>query len=76
MKSAYTVLVRNSEGNSPLGKPRHRWVDNVKMDPNNAWFENMEWTYLDQDRDQWQAFLNLQVPLRWGISQEVTCFVK
>jgi hypothetical protein len=39
MKSAYTVLVINYEGNSPFGKPRHIWVDNVKMEIN-TWFKN------------------------------------
>jgi hypothetical protein len=31
-KNAYTILVENSEGNGPLGKPRSRWVDNIKID--------------------------------------------
>jgi hypothetical protein len=50
----------------PLGKPRHRWEDNIKMDLREIEFGDVDWIYLAQDRDRWRAFantvMNLQVP--------------
>jgi hypothetical protein len=64
--NAYRILVRNPEGKRPLGRPRRRWVDNIKMDLREIGWGGMDWTNLDQDRDQWRALvntvMNLQVP--------------
>ena len=59
----YRVLVGKPEGKRPLGRPRHRWEDNIKMDlqevgGGGAWME------LAQDRDRWQALLNTVMNLR------------
>jgi len=53
------------EGKRPLGRPRHRWEDNIKMDLQEVGCECMNWIDLAQDRDRWQtlvnAVMNLQV---------------
>jgi hypothetical protein len=56
----------NLKGKRPLGRPRHRWKDNIKMNHREIRGKVMDGINLDQDRDQWRAFLNtvmnLQVP--------------
>jgi hypothetical protein len=47
-RNAYRLLVGKPEGKRPLGRPRRRWVDNIKMDLS----DRMDWIYLTQDRDQ------------------------
>jgi hypothetical protein len=56
-----SVLVGKPEGKIPLGRPRHRWVDNIKMDFR---WDEMDWTDLAQDRDQWRALLSTEMNLR------------
>jgi hypothetical protein len=60
------VLVGKTKGKRPLGRPRHRWEDNNKADPQEVEFENIDWIELAQDRDTWwvlvDAFKNLWVP--------------
>ena len=46
------------EGKRPLGRPRHRWEDNIKMDLQNVGCGSMDWIELAQDRDSWQALVN------------------
>jgi hypothetical protein len=62
---AYRVLVRKPEGWRPLGRPRHRWEDNIKMDLREVGW-GMISIDLAQDRDKWQAFVitvkSLHVP--------------
>jgi hypothetical protein len=48
----YMVLVRRLEGKRPHGRPRHKWVDNIKMDIQ-EWDGGMDWIELSQDRDRW-----------------------
>jgi len=59
------VLMGKPEGKRPLGRPRHRWEDNIKMDLQEVGCECMNWIDLAQDRDRWQtlvnAVMNLQV---------------
>jgi hypothetical protein len=54
--------VGKSEGNIPLGRPRRRWVDNIKMDLREIGWDGMDWIELAQDRDQWRVLVNLRVP--------------
>ena len=65
-RGVYRVLVGKPEGKRPLGRPRHRWEDNIKMDLKEVRFRGMGWIYLVQDRDRWRklvtALLNLRVP--------------
>jgi hypothetical protein len=50
--------VGKPEGKRPLGRPRRRWVDNIKMDLREIGCDDMDWIYLAQDRDQWRALVN------------------
>ena len=65
-RDVYRVLVGKPEGNKPMGRPRHRWDDNIKMDLQEVGCEGMYWIDLTQDRDRWQALIyavmNLHVP--------------
>jgi hypothetical protein len=65
-RNAYGILVRKFEGRRPLGRPSHRWVDNIKMDLRDIGWNGTDWIDLAQDRDQWRALvntvMNLQVP--------------
>jgi hypothetical protein len=53
--SAYRILVGKPEGKMLLGKPRHRCVDNIKMDLREIGWGGMNWIDLTQDRDQWRV---------------------
>ena len=65
-KGAYRVLVGKPEGKRPLGIPRRRCVDNIRMDLQEVACEYMDWIELAQDRDRWRmlvsAVMNLRVP--------------
>jgi hypothetical protein len=58
--------VGKSEGNRPLGKPRRRWVDNIRMDLGEVGWGDVDWIALAQCRNRWRALvisvLNLRVP--------------
>jgi len=64
-RGVYRVLVGKHEGKKPLGRPRRRWEDNIKMDIQEVGW-GMDWIELAQDRDRWRALvnavMNLQVP--------------
>ena len=63
---AYRVLVGKLEGKRPLGRPRHKWVDNIRMDLKDVGCGFVDWIGLAQDRDRWRTLvstvMNLQVP--------------
>ena len=65
-RGVYRVLVGKPEGKRPLGRPRHRWVDNIRMDLQEVGCGYMDWIWLAQDRDRWRALvsavMNLRVP--------------
>jgi 3-oxoacyl-ACP reductase-like protein len=52
-KGVYRVVVGKPEVKRPLGKPRHRWEDNIKMDLQEVGCGSMDWIELAQDRDRW-----------------------
>ena len=54
----YRVLVGKPEGKRPLGRPRRRWEDNIKMDLEEVGCGGMDWIELAQDRDRWRALVN------------------
>jgi hypothetical protein len=56
--------VGKPEGKRPLGRPRRRWVDNIKMDLREIRGDGMDWIDLAQDRDQWRALVNMVMNLR------------
>jgi hypothetical protein len=65
-RNAYRLLVGQLEGRRPLGRPRRRWVDNIRMDLVEVGWGDVDWIGLAQDRDRCRALvnseLNLQVP--------------
>ena len=65
-REVYRVLVEKPEGKRPLGRPRRRLVDNIRMDLQEVGCRYMDWIGLDQGRDRWRrlvsAVMNLRVP--------------
>jgi hypothetical protein len=66
VRGVYNILVGRLEGRRPLGRPRHRWEDNIKMDLGEIGFGDVDRIHWAQDRDRRQALVNtvmsLQVP--------------
>jgi hypothetical protein len=89
-RGVHRVLVGKPEGKRPLGRPRRRWEDNIKMDVEEGGGGRGEWMELAQDRDRWRALVstvkNPRVPQNaenflvscenWPASQEVLCFME
>jgi hypothetical protein len=63
-RNAYRILVGKPEGKRSLGRPRRRWVDNIKMDLRKIGWDGIDWIDLAQDRDQWRALANTVMNLR------------
>ena len=63
-RGVYRVLVRKHEGKKPLGRPGHRWEDNIKMDLQEVGCGGMDWIDLAQDRDRWRALVNAIMNIR------------
>jgi hypothetical protein len=65
-RNAYRILEGMPEGKRRLGRPRRRWVNNIKMDLREIGWDGVDWIDMAQDRDQWRALvstvLNLRVP--------------
>jgi len=65
-RGVYRVLLGKTEGRRPLGRPRRRWVDNIRMDLQEVGCGYMNWIGLVQDKDRWRtlvsAVMNLRVP--------------
>ena len=65
-RGVYRVLVGKPEGRRPLGRPRHRWKDNIRLDLREVGCGYVDWMELAQDRDGWRALvsavMNLRVP--------------
>ena len=57
--NAYRVLVGKREGKRPLGRPRRRWEDNIKMDLREVGCDPGEWIDLAEDRDEWRRKIKL-----------------
>ena len=64
--AVYKILVGKPEGKRPLGRPRRRWMDNIRMDLQEVGYGHVDWIGLAQDRDRWRmlvsAVMNLRVP--------------
>ena len=65
-RGVYRVLVVKHEGRRPLGRPRRRWEDNIKMDLQEVGCQGMDWIELAQDKDRWRVVvstvMNFRVP--------------
>ena len=65
-RGVYRVLVGKPEGKRPLGRPRRRWGDNIRIDLQEVGCEFMDWIGLVQDRDSWRTLvstvMNLRIP--------------
>jgi hypothetical protein len=65
-RNAYRLLMGMPDGKRPLGRPRRRWVNNIKMDLVEVGWGDVDWIGLAQDRDKWRALviaiMNLLVP--------------
>jgi hypothetical protein len=57
-RNAYRLLVGKPEGKRLLGRPRHRWVGNIRMDVVEVGWGDVDWMGLAQDRDRWRALVN------------------
>ena len=71
-RDVHRILVGKPEGKRPLGRPRHRWEDNIEMDLQEVGGGCGDWMELAQDRDRWRALvstvMNLRVPKMRRIS--------
>jgi hypothetical protein len=63
-RKAYRLLVGKPEGKRPLGRPRRRWVDNIRMDLREVGWGDVEWIGLAQDRNRWRTVVNSVLNLR------------
>jgi hypothetical protein len=63
-RGVYRVLIGRPGGKRPLGRPRCRWEDNIKLDIMEIGIDGVNWIQLAQDRVQWRAFVNTVMNLR------------
>jgi hypothetical protein len=63
-RDAYRILMGKPERKLPLGRPRRKWVDNIKLDVREIGWGGMYWIDLAQDRDGWRALVNTVMSLR------------
>jgi hypothetical protein len=63
-RNANRILVRKLEGKRPLGRPRCRWVDNIKIDLREIGWDGRDRIDLAQDREQWRALVNTVMNIR------------
>jgi hypothetical protein len=63
-RNVYRLLVAKPEGRWPLGRPRRRWVDNIRMDLVEVGWGDVDWIGLVEDRDRWRVLVNSVLNLR------------
>jgi hypothetical protein len=63
-RCVYKVLVGRPEGKRPMGRPRRRWEDNIKLDLKETGIDGVKWIRLAQDRVQWRVFVNTVMNFR------------
>jgi hypothetical protein len=63
-RNTYRLLVGKPEGKRPLGRPRRRWVDNIRMDLGEVGYCDVDWIGLVKDRNGWRAVVNSVLNLR------------
>jgi hypothetical protein len=64
-RNAYRISVGIPEGKRPLGRPRRRWLDNIKIYLRKIGWDGMDWIDVTQDMDQWRALVNTVTNLRF-----------
>jgi hypothetical protein len=67
-RHAHRLLVGKSEGKRPVGRPRRRWVDNIRMDLGGVGCGDVDWIGLAQDRNRWRALVNSVLKLSSGLT--------
>jgi hypothetical protein len=72
-RGVYRVLVGKPEGKRPLGWPRRRWEDSIKMDLTEMRIDGTNWIRLPQDRVQWRAFVNTVMNRTLGFIEKAGC---
>ena len=60
----YRVMVGKADGRRPLGRPRQKWEDNIRMDLQELGYGVMNWIELAQDRDRWRGLVSVVMNLR------------
>jgi hypothetical protein len=63
-RNAYRLLVGKPKGKRPLGRPRRRWMDNIRMDLGEVGWSDVDWIDLAQDRNRWRGLVNSVLNLR------------
>jgi hypothetical protein len=58
MRNVYNIFTEKPEGKRPIGRERHRWEDNIRMDLREIGWEGVDWIHLAEDRNQW-ALVNM-----------------
>jgi hypothetical protein len=64
LRKVIQIVGGKPEGKRPLGRPRHRWVDNIKRDLGEVGWDYVDWIGLAQDRNRWRALVNSVLNLR------------
>jgi hypothetical protein len=64
MRNAYNILVGEPERKRPLGRPRHKWNDNIIMDLSAVGWEGVVWIHQAKNNDQWRVIVNTVINLR------------
>jgi hypothetical protein len=64
VRNEHKILIGKREGRRPLGRPRHRWEDNIRTDLTEIGWEGVDWIHLVQDRGKWWAAVNTEMNLR------------
>jgi hypothetical protein len=75
-RGVYRVFVGNPEGKRPLGRPRRRWEDRIKMDLQEVGCGGTDWIKLAQERDRWRAFANVVVIFGFHKMRGVSCLAE
>jgi hypothetical protein len=63
-RNVYRLFIRKSEGKRPLGRPRRKWINNIKIDRLEIGLSVVDWIGLAQDRYRWRALVNAVMNLR------------
>jgi len=72
MRNAHKILVGKQEGKRSLRGPRHTWEDNTGMDGKEVRWEIVDWIHTAQDRNQWQALVNMVINLGFHKKQGIS----